>query len=94
MTQEQRLEKIQAMPDDTMFFFQSYGFVGNAINFWAKDSKGYTTNPYEAHQFTKQEAIGQLKCNRDQDTFWPVKHILENVSQFVDAQYVNRRESV
>ena len=44
MTQEQRLEKIQAMPDDTMFFFQSYGFVGNAINFWSKDSKGYTTN--------------------------------------------------
>jgi len=83
-----RMKKFNALPDDTMFFFSSYGFVGNSINLWALGGSGYTTDPTKAQQYDKKRTMQQLSCNRPQDRFYLVSEVLANMSYHIDAQKI------
>lgn len=89
MTYEQKKSAIEAMPEDTMFYFQSYGFVGNCLNLWAKGGGGYTTHVDKAEKYTKQQTLGQLGCKRTQDTFWVASEIESKAYLMVDAQLLD-----
>lgn len=84
-----RINKLNKFPDDTMFFIQSYGYVGNSLNLWAEGSSGYTTNPLKAQQYTKAEILSYLKNNRSQDNFWVASEILDKKSYCVDSQHLD-----
>ena len=89
MTFEERKKKIEAYPDNTMFFIQSYGFVGNSLNLWADGASSYTTDPTKAGQFNKEFVLKQLSCNRACDSFWPVSELMEKKTFHVDMQKVD-----
>jgi len=88
MTLQERIEKIEAMPDTQMFYWASYGYVGNCPNFWAKGSAGYTTYVDKAEVYTKEQTLAQLKCDRAQDKFYPVEAIQDAIYRTVDAQKI------
>ena len=85
---EKRKVAIEALPDDTRFYWQSYGYVGNSPNLWASGSSGYTTNPTAAQTYTKEETLAQLSCRRDQDRFWTYEQIQNAVVLTVDSQKI------
>jgi len=86
-----RKAAIEALPDNTMFYWQSYGYVGNCLNLWAEGGSGYTTNIAKAGLFTKQQTLGQLACRRDQDEFWEKDHIQGKCVYMVDMQDVDNK---
>lgn len=45
------------------WYYVQNGYVGNAMMWWALDSKGYTTDITKAHKFTYDEAFSILKSN-------------------------------
>jgi nitrogen fixation-related uncharacterized protein len=45
------------------WYYVQNGYVGNAMMWWALDSKGYTIDITKAHKFTYDEAISILKSN-------------------------------
>ena len=81
-----RVKAIENLPSNQMFFWQSYGFVGNCINFWAKGGAGYTTKLEKAELFTKEQTLAQLACRRGQDVFWKEEDIRKALSFVVDVQ--------
>lgn len=94
MTLNQRIKKVNYYPEGTMFFFQSYGYIGNSVQFWGLNDCGYVTDPNLAQQHTKEQTINQIKCNRTQDTFWPVNEIMNNLSVHADSQKLNHDKKI
>ena len=85
---QKRVKAIQALPDNTMFYWQSYGYVGNLLNLWRIGNAGYTTDIEEAQKYTKEQTLGQLACRRDQDDFWLVDDLIPAAKLTVDHQNV------
>ncbi len=85
---KERKKAIEAESDDQLFYWQSYGYVGNALSLWRIGSSGYTTDINEAQQYTKEQTLGQLGCRRDQDTFWRVEDLHKAVIEVVDSQRI------
>ncbi len=83
-----RKKAIEALSNDTMFYWQSYGYVGNCPNLWKKGSGGYTTEINDAELYTKEETLKQLACRRDQDTFWKEDDLRCAVIEVVDSQKI------
>ncbi len=83
-----RKQAIEKLPDDTRFYFQSYGFVGNAPNLWASGSQGYTTNITAAQTYSKEETLRQLSCKRAQDRFWTFEQLQNAVQLVVEYQNI------
>lgn len=74
---------------DTLYYIQN-GYVGNAILWWAIDSRGYTTELEKAGKFTKEEAEGIIK--RPEDIAWPCDYIDSRTRAhkvIVDSQYLD-----
>ena len=94
MALQQKINKVNSYPDGTMFFFQSYGYIGNSVQFWGLNSSGYVTDPNLAQKFTKEQTINQIKCNRTQDNFWPVDEIMNNLSVHADSQKLNHYKKI
>lgn len=77
--------------NEKLYYIQN-GWVGNAILWWAKDSKGYTTEIDKAGKYTKEEVKDIIK--RPQDVAWECSHVDNNISArklVIDGQYLNRR---
>ncbi len=85
---EKRIEKIESYPDNTLFYWSSYGYTGNSPNFWAKNSRGYTCNIDKAQLYTKAETLSQLKCDRDQDRFYVKEDVEKAIYKTVDSQLI------
>lgn len=72
-----------------LYYIQN-GWVGNAILWWAIDSKGYTTEIDKAGKFTKEQAKEII--NRPEDRAWECSHVdscLEARKTIIDGQYLN-----
>lgn len=79
------------MAKDKMYYIQN-GWVGNAILWWGKDSKGYTTYIQQAGKYTKEQAKEIIK--RPEDKAWECSHVdncIEARKTIIDGQYLNRR---
>ena len=68
-------------------------YVGNDLLFWAKDSKGYTTDVRRAEVFTREEALRQNR-DRDTDVPWPKDYIDAKTRPAVDVQLVELEEAL
>lgn len=76
---------------EELYYIQN-GYIGNAVLWWAKDSKGYTTDITKAGKYTKAEAKRIIE--RPEDFAWLCKHIDNNEAAkkiVVDGQYLNKR---
>lgn len=77
----------------SQFYLQdSRSFVGNNVQWWAKDGNGYTTDLSRAHIFTRKDAIGQHEC-RASDIPWTKAYIDGKPRQVVDMQYLKKAEA-
>lgn len=91
MEYEIRKKRIDQLPDDTMFYIQSYGYIGNCISFWKEGRKGYTTNIAKAQIFTKTEVLEQLSFKRDQDVFYEAGEVELKSVRMVDMQDIDKK---
>lgn len=74
---------------EKQYYIQN-GWVGNAILWWAIDSKGYTTDIRKAQKYGKEEAKRIIQ--RPQDRAWECKHVDECEEArkvTIDGQYLN-----
>ncbi len=75
-----------------MYYIQNKkaGFLGNAVMFWAQDSKGYTADLDKSHKFTESEAKKICEGNPEKNVAWPAEYIDSNegVLRVVDHQYL------
>lgn len=88
-----RKEDVDKLPDDTMFYIQN-GYVGNSVSWWRLNSCGYTTDITNAQKYTKQEVLEKFVAGREEDIIWCADHVLKNIVQHVDAQYLNNQYSM
>ncbi len=67
------------------------GYLGNAIIFWAKDSRGYTANLNNCQIFTEEEAKKICQGNPEKNKAWPVDYIDSNngIQRIVDCQFLS-----
>jgi len=78
-----------------LFYIQNEGYCGNALYWWAKDSKGYTTDIRQAGKFTKKEV--EEICQRPQDHAYTcayIDNLLIAQKLIIDSQYVDSSKEV
>ena len=68
-------------------------YIGNDVVWWAKDSKGYTTDLSKAAVYTKEAAEVQHRM-RETDIPWLKDYIDQKVRPTVDMQYISRKEGL
>jgi hypothetical protein len=77
------------------WYYVQNGYIGNAMCWWALDSKGYTTDITKAHKFTYDEAFSILKSNekdnRRNEKVWSCDYIDNSEKAkklIIDSQYL------
>jgi len=71
------------------------GFLGNAIIFWAMNSRGYTCDLKSSHKFTADEAKKICLGNPEKNKAWPVEYLdnlIESQKLIIDCQYLEHDE--
>ncbi|MGP5201784.1 hypothetical protein ACTXKB_03345 [Psychrobacter aquimaris] len=76
---------------DEYYLQDSRSFNGNYMMFWAKDSKGYTSDIRKAHVFTKEQA-SKLNKNRDTDIPRDCQEVQNLARHCVDFQDFSRSD--
>jgi len=84
---QKRIDKVNSFPDNSNFYIQN-GYVGNSVLWWGLRSSGYTTDLSKAQLYTKDEVLKNFVNGRVEDLIWNAKHVLENIKQHVDGQYL------
>lgn len=87
---QKRRKAIEALPNGTMFYWQSYGYVGNCLSLWAIGGRGYTTVLTLAQLYDKESTLRQLACKRDTDVFWESEELIAKSRLMVDHQYIDK----
>lgn len=77
---------------DEWYLQDKRSYSGNAVMWWAKDKKGYTSDLNKAHVFTEEEAFAQAK-ERDTDVPWAKEYIDLHTQRTCDMQYIKKKES-
>lgn len=80
--------------EQELYYIQN-GYVGNAVAWWAKESKGYTTDINNAGKYTREEAEGIIQ--RPQDIAWRCDYIDNNHQArkvIIDSQYLNKANAL
>ncbi len=75
------------------YYIRNEGYLGNALMWWAKDSKGYTCDIKQAEKYTEPEARGI--CSRPQDSAYECEYIdnlLKAQKLIIDSQYVDNEK--
>lgn len=78
---------------DAFYLQDSRSYVGNDMLFWAKDSKGYTTDLRNAHVFTREQAQ-RRHDHRETDIPWPKDYIDARTRPAIDFQHVDRHQAL
>lgn len=86
-------ELLEALEDesDDLYYIQT-GYVGNAILWWAENSKGYTAHFLKAGKYTKKQAMNIIN-DKPQDRAWLCSHVDDNVEAqvlTVEIGFLNR----
>jgi hypothetical protein len=90
-----RFLKLLNLPENDYFYVQDRrNYVGNAVLWWAKDGKGYTTDLTKAHKYTKDEIISDFTDSRETDIIWIGSHVEKAIRSYVDAQYLDYKQSI
>jgi hypothetical protein len=74
---------------EEMYYIQN-GYVGNAILWWAMNSKGYTTDFTNAGKYTKEQA--EKIIERPQDIAWKCSYVdncIDAQKLIIDGQYLD-----
>ena len=71
-------EIIRILEEKELFYIQ-YGYLGNAILWWGKNSSGYTVNIKNAGKYTKDKAIAIINNRPNKDLAWLCSYIDNNV---------------
>lgn len=69
--------------EETEEYYIQSGYVGNAILWWRKDSKGYTANFNEAGRYSKEEAMGIINNRPEEDCAWLCSHVDNNLDSHI-----------
>lgn len=83
------------MENTQLYYIRNEGYVGNALVWWAENSRGYTTDIRRAGKYDYEQA--KNICNRPQDTAYPVEYIdnlLEAQKLIIDCQYVSNEQQL
>ena len=89
LIKEKRNAKIQALEADEMYYVQdSRSYCGNSVFWWAKESRGYTTELNNAEKYTKDEIVKRFLNGRDSDVIWKASHVEKHIRTHIDAQYL------
>lgn len=88
-----RDSRIKQLPKDKFYYVQDKrSYVGNAVLWWALDGNGYVTDLAKAHKYTYDEIV---KFNpRPTDVIWESTHVEKAIKSYVDAQYLDGKNSI
>lgn len=88
----ERMNKIQKLPDDTMFYVQDKrNYVGNSVLWWGKGASGYVTDLRKAMKVSKEYILS--KKWRKTDIIWESTDVENNISWHIDSQYLKHNKS-
>ena len=79
-----------------MYYIQN-GYVGNAIQWWDKDDKGYTSDITQAGIYTEEEALALISNKGRSEKAWPCEYIDCNekaLKTTVDSQYLDHSKQL
>lgn len=79
---------------EEMYYIQN-GYVGNAIAWWAIDSKGYTTDITKAGKYTEEQM--EKIIERPQDIAWKCSYVdncKEAQKLIIDGQYLDGKYKI
>ena len=65
-------------PKKELYYIQ-YGYLGNAILWWRKNSCGYTVNIKNAGKYTRDKTIAIINNRPNKDSAWLCSYIDNNV---------------
>jgi hypothetical protein len=71
-------------------YYIKNGYVGNAVLWWGKDGRGYTTEIENAGKYTKEETDKIIE--RPEDIAWECEYVDTNTAArktIIDGQYLN-----
>lgn len=95
IVKEARNERLKMLDKNDMYYVQrASSYVGNSVLWWAKDCCGYTCDIDKAHKFTKEDILKDFLNGREDDIIWSASHIDTKIKRHVDAQYLDRKNSV
>ena len=78
-------------------FYIQHGYVGNAMCWWRKGDKGYSTNLSEAGKYPESVARKQAATRKGEDVAWPCDYIDGNKishKKVVDSQYCDPSQRI
>ena len=81
---------IKENQENRQYYIQN-GYVGNSINWWRLESKGYTTEINYAQKYSEEEAIKIVK-NKPSNKAWLCEHVDNNQEAkkiIIDGQYLD-----
>lgn len=76
------------MSEELFYLQDKRQCVGNDMLWWAKESKGYTTDISKAQLFSREFAFSYLD-NRSTDIPWPKEYIDARIRPVVDMRHVD-----
>jgi hypothetical protein len=82
---------------DTKVYYIQHGYVGNAMCWWRKEDKGYTTNILDAGKYLESVAKKQAKQRPEEDVIWECDYIDNNIKAhktIIDGQYLDYSERI
>lgn len=85
----ERRAKVEAYPDNAMFYIQN-GYVGNAVLWWGLNSSGYVCDILKAQRYTKEYVLKHFCDGREEDIIWEANHVLECTKLIVDGQFLKK----
>ena len=79
MQQKMAGELLEALEENPVkseeeYYIQS-GYVGNAMLWWRKDGKGYSTHFNEAGRYSKEDAMSIIDNRPKEDYAWLCSHV-------------------
>ena len=74
------------------YLCDSRTIVGNCLQFWAKNGKGYTYDLDRAHVYTEEEALKMHK-SRPSDVPYPKDIVDQFAKRHIDHQFLDAYES-
>lgn len=83
----ERVAKINAYPDDAMFYV-SHGYHGDIILWNGLNDSGYTTNVVKAQKYTKEEVLKSYVQGPYEHKIWEASHVESNLTKVANNEHL------
>jgi len=76
---------------EPMYFIFNGSYVGNAMMWWGKESRGYVADIRDAGHYTKEEALNICRNSGRLEQAFPVDYILNGIKHksIIDSQRID-----